>query len=91
MKLHLTELGKSLISNNNSEKEYHELNKMEALLVDAESYILGVYVENEFDDLDEWCHEVAYEEYLPSYLEQYPNVVKDKIKEMIDKNIIYIS
>jgi len=72
------------------EEAYDSLNEHELLVVDAELYVEDGYMENEFDDLDEWCKEVALEEYLPAYVEKHPNVVKDKINKMIDKGLIII-
>ena len=69
---------------------YDSLNEHEKLVVDAELYVEDGYMENEFDNLDEWCKEVALEEYLPAYVEKHPNVVKDKINEMINKGIITV-
>jgi hypothetical protein len=93
MKLKLTEsaeLELKVINKRIEEDEeaYDSLNEHELLVVDAELYVEDGYVENEFDDLDEWCHEVGLGEYDPKYLAKHPNVVKDKVNEMITKGII---
>ena len=74
----------------NEEEAWDSLNEHELLVTDAQLYVEDGYMENEFDNLDEWCQEVALEEYLPSYVEKHPNVVKDKINEMINKGIITV-
>lgn len=95
MKLKLTEsaeLELEVINKRIEEDEeaYDSLNEHELLVTDAGLYVEDGYAENEFDNLDEWCKEVALEEYLPSYVEKHPNVVKDKINEMINKGIITV-
>jgi hypothetical protein len=93
MKLQLTEsteLELEVINKRIEEDDeaYKSLNEHELLVVDAELYFGGAYIENEFDDLDEWCREVGIEEYDLKYLAKHPNVVKDKVNEMITKGII---
>lgn len=95
MKLKLTEsaeLELKIINKRIEEDEeaYDSLNEHELLVVDAELYFEGGYIENEFDNLDEWCQEVGIEEYDPKYLKKYPNVVKDKVNEMINEGLITI-
>jgi len=95
MKLQLTEsaeLELKVINKRIEEDDeaYDSLNEHELLVVDAELYVEGGYIENEFDDLDEWCREVGGGEYDPKYLAKHPNVVKDKINKMIDKGLITI-
>jgi hypothetical protein len=72
------------------DEAYDSLNEHELLVVDAELYVEGGYIENKFDDLDEWCREVGGGEYDPKYLAKHPNVVKDKVNKMIDKRLITI-
>jgi hypothetical protein len=95
MKLQLTEsteLELEVINKRIEEDDeaYKSLNEHELLVVDAELYFGGAYIENEFDDLDEWCREVGLGEYDPKYLVKHPNVVKDKVNKMIDKGLITI-
>ena len=95
MKLQLTEsaeLELKVINKRIEENDeaYDSLNEHELLVVDAELYVEDGYVENEFDDLDEWCREVGLGEYDPKYLVKHPNVVKDKVNKMIDKGLITI-
>jgi hypothetical protein len=95
MKLQLTEsaeLELKVINKRIEEDEeaYDSLNEHELLVVDAELYVEGGYIENEFDDLDEWCYEVGLEEYDSKYLAKHPNAVKNKVNEMITKGMITI-
>jgi len=95
MKLQLTEsaeLELKVINKRIEEDDeaYDSLNEHELLVVDAELYVEGGYIENEFDDLDEWCREVGGGEYDLKYLAKHPNVVKDKVNEMIVKGMITI-
>jgi len=95
MKLQLTEsaeLELKVINKRIEEDDeaYDSLNEHELLVVDAELYVEDGYIENEFDDLDEWCREVGLGEYDPKYLAKHPNVVKDKVNKMIDKGLITI-
>ena len=93
MKLKLTEsaeLELEVINKRIEEDEeaYDSLNEHELLVTDAQLYVEDGYMENGFDNLDEWCQEVGLEEYDPKYLKKHPNVVKDKINEMIANGII---
>lgn len=69
---------------------YDELEERELLLVDAKMYTEGAYVENEFDDLQEWCREVGLLEYNQTYLNTHPNAVREKIDRMLRENMIEI-
>ena len=62
----------------------------EILITDAAMYVDGAYIDNEFEDLDEWCKEVDGSEYEEEYLINNPNVVREKIDLMLKKNIITI-
>jgi hypothetical protein len=93
MKLKLTEsaeLELEVINKRIEEDDdvYDSLNEHELLVVDAGLYVEDGYIENEFDDFDEWCYEVGLEEYNSKYLAKHPNAVKNKVNEMITKGII---
>lgn len=68
--------------------DYHDLSEHEKLVADANMYIGGAYVDNEFDNLDKWCEDTAPGEYgdAPEDIVK----VKTKIGEMIKQNIITI-
>jgi hypothetical protein len=95
MKLQLTEsaeLELKVINQRIEEDEeaYNSLNEHELLVVDAELYVEGCYIENKFNDLNKWCRKVGLDEYDPKYLVKHPNVVKDKVNKMINKGLITI-
>jgi hypothetical protein len=76
---------------NSSEYDnWDDMSKLEMLVTDAGMYAEGAYIENKFDDLDEWCRAVQEIEYDPKYLIDHPDAVKDKINKMIEENIIII-
>ena len=66
------------------------MSEEERLITDAAMYVDGAYIDNEFEDLDEWCKEVGGSEYEEEYLINNPNVVREKIDLMLKKNIITI-
>jgi hypothetical protein len=72
------------------DEAWDSLNEHELLLIDANMYVEDAYLENEFDNFNEWCKVTAEVEYDPKYLVKHPDVVKDKINVMIRKNIIII-
>jgi len=99
MKIVLTEFTKSEINrlNNKYADEsspfydgWDEMSNEEQLITDAGMYSEGVYVENEFDDLDTWCKAIGSSEYEQTYLNTHPNVVRKKINEMLRLNLIEI-
>jgi hypothetical protein len=76
---------------NSSEYDnWDDMSKLEMLVTDAGMYAEGAYIENKFDDLDEWCREVQEIEYDPKHLIDHPDAVKDKVNKMIEENIIII-
>ena len=72
------------------ERAWDKLSKHELLVVDAELYVEDGYIENEFDDFNEWCKEVALEEYLPAYVEKHPWIARRKINRLINKGLMVI-
>ncbi len=78
---------------NEKSPEYDNWDKMselETLIVDAEMYADEAYIENNLDDLDKWCEDVGPIEYKQSYLDEHPNVVREKIDKMLQLNLIEI-
>jgi hypothetical protein len=76
---------------NSSEYDnWDDMSKLEMLVTDAGMYAEGAYIENKFDDLQEWCRAVQEIEYDPKYLSYHPDAVKDKVNKMIKENIIII-
>ena len=67
---------------------WYKMSKLETLITDAAMYADGVYEENSFDDLNEWCRVVGPMEYEQTYLNTHSNAVRSKIDEMLRKNII---
>ena len=78
---------------NEESPEYDNWDKMselETLITDAGMYADEAYIENSFNNLDEWCKNVGPIEYKQSYLDEYPNVVREKIDKMLHLNLIKI-
>lgn len=92
MKLQLTEKANDLLNSlyENEKFDYDELTSLEQLVSDANLYVEEAYIDNEFEDLDEWCNEVSSSEYEEEYLINNPNVVREKIDLMLKENIITI-
>ena len=65
---------------------WEEMTDLELLITDAELYVNGAYIENNFTNLDEWCSETA----LYEYESKSSNLVKQKINKMLELNIIQI-
>lgn len=76
---------------NDDDDAYDNLTERELLLTDAELYVDGAYEDNEFDNLEDWCKDVQESEYDPEYLELNPNACFDKVKLMINENILIVS
>jgi hypothetical protein len=93
MKIKLTEKAKIRLQhiNNIDEEsdeyvEYHDMLEADQLVIDAEFYEISAYVDNEFDDLNEWCQHTAESEYADSD----GDVVRVKIDKMIELELITI-
>ena len=69
---------------------WDDMSELEMLVTDAGMYAEGAYVENEFDDLQEWCREVGPLEYNQTYLNTHPNAVREKVDRMLRENMIEI-
>ena len=72
---------------------WDKMSELETLIVDAEMYVDEAYINNSFNDLDdlnEWCKAVGPIEYKQSYLDEHPNVVREKIDKMLQLNLIEI-
>jgi hypothetical protein len=69
---------------------WDKMSKLETLITDAGMYVDGVYEENMFNDLNEWCRIVGSMEYQQTYLNTHPNAVREKIDKMLRENIITI-
>lgn len=83
----------NLLYSEENSPEYDNWDKMselEILIADAGMYFHGAYAENSFDDLNEWCRIVGPMEYEQTYLNTHPNVVRNKIDEMLRLNLIEI-
>jgi hypothetical protein len=65
---------------------WEEMTDLELLITDAELYVNGAYIENNFTNLDEWCSKTACGEYET----KDGNLVKQKINKMLELNIIQI-
>ena len=92
MKLQLTEkaINELNLLFENEKFEYDEMTEYEMLLSDAGLYVEGAYIDNEFEDLNEWCIGTGSSEYEQTYLNTHPNVVREKINLMLKENIITI-
>jgi len=92
MKLQLTEKANNLLNSlyENEKFDYDELTSLEQLVSDANLYVEEAYIDNEFEDLNEWCKEVGGSEYEEEYLINNTNVVREKIDLMLKENIIII-
>lgn len=69
---------------------WDKMSELEILVTDAGLYSDGAYEENTFNDLNEWCAIVGPMEYEQTYLDKYPNIVRNKIDRMLDLNLIKI-
>jgi hypothetical protein len=69
---------------------WDKMSELEVLITDAGMYVDGAYEKNTFDDLNEWCKSVGSMEYEKTYLNTHPNVVRNKIDEMLRNSIIEI-
>lgn len=69
---------------------WDKMSKLEVLIADAGMYAHGAYEQNTFDDLNEWCKSVGNMEYSQTYLNTHPHAVRNKVDEMLCKNIIEI-
>ena len=69
---------------------WDKMSELETLITDAGMYVDEAYTENSFNNLDEWCKNVGPIEYKQSYLDEYPNVVREKIDKMLHLNLIKI-
>lgn len=69
---------------------WDKMSELERLITDAGMYVEGVYEENIFNDLNEWCRIVGPMEYQQTYLNTHSNVVREKIDRMLRENIIQI-
>jgi hypothetical protein len=99
MKLQLTKIAELEINRlndlygdeNSPEYDYWDkMSELEILITDAGLYVDGVYEENIFNDLNEWCRIVGPMEYQQTYLNTHPNVVREKINKMINKEILLL-
>jgi hypothetical protein len=94
MKIKLTEYcSKELERINNmidDDFDYEEMSDLDILIADAGMYANDAYIENNFDDLNEWCIKVSPEEYEQSYLDSHPNVVLNKVNRMLELDLIEI-
>jgi hypothetical protein len=70
---------------------WDKMSELEILITDAGMYVDGVYEENIFNDLNEWCRIVGPMEYQQTYLNTHPNAVREKIDKMLRENIITIA
>ena len=93
MKIKLTEKAKielqrinSIDEESNEFVEYHDMPEVDQLTIDAELYETSAYIDNEFDDLNEWCQGTAESEYDDSD----GDVVRLKIDKMIKLELITI-
>jgi hypothetical protein len=93
MKIKLTEKAKielqrinSIDEESNEFIEYHDMLETDQLILDADLYETSAYIDNEFDDLNEWCQHTAESEYDDSD----GDVVKVKINKMIELGLITI-
>jgi hypothetical protein len=99
MKLQLTKIAELEINRlndlygdeNSPEYDYWDkMSELEILITDAGLYVDGVYEENIFNDLNEWCRIVGSMEYQQTYLNTHPNVVREKINKMFNKEILLL-
>lgn len=90
-KIKLTNKCKTRLKVINSDEDlydnYHDLSNEDKLIVDAGMYEDGVYVDNEFDDLDVWCLDTAKCEFENGDL----MLVKNKITQMLELGLIEIN
>jgi len=65
--------------------EWEDLNEKEMLFADAEQYVDGAYIDNEFTDLKEWCRELGLSESETDSDEMF-----EKINMMIELGIVKV-